>query len=490
MKKILLLAGLCLVYATKVNAQTSERKVSIGVNAGLSDYHGELNQKWFNFDGAYRGQIGLNINGYLSKSFNLGTDITIGNVGRHVPGGGGFRADMGQANVNLRFKFNNDKIMREDHMVQPFIFIGTGVAHYLKDNDGLNVPGTDWTGTAGLGVNVMFTPLFGINYTGRYIMTNHDKRDGISVGYNDQYMIHTLGLVFNLGKVKDSDGDGVSDRKDKCPDTPAGVKVDADGCPVDRDGDGIPDYLDKCPDVAGLKKFDGCPDTDGDGIQDSEDKCPDVPGVASAQGCPDRDGDGVPDSEDKCPDVAGLKKFHGCPDTDGDGIPDHEDECPKVKGLPEFKGCPDTDGDGIPDHLDKCPKVKGVASNNGCPEVKEETKKVFEKALKGIQFETGKDIIKKNSYGILDNIVTIMKMNPDYNLEINGHTDSQGDDAKNMVLSQKRAESVKNYLVSKGVESNRLEAKGHGETKPKATNDTAAGRAENRRVEFVVVFER
>jgi outer membrane protein OmpA-like peptidoglycan-associated protein len=153
-----------------------------------------------------------------------------------------------------------------------------------------------------------------------------------------------------------------------------------------------------------------------------------------------------------------------------------------------MKGCPDSDGDGIADKEDKCPKVAGVASNDGCPEIKEETKKVFEQALKGIQFEPGKDVIKKTSYGILDNVVKIMKENPSYLLEINGHTDSQGDDAKNMTLSQKRAEAVRNYLVSKGIETSRLTPKGYGETVPKATNDTPAGRAENRRVEFKVNF--
>lgn len=489
MRKVLFILGLCFA-ANSISAQTSDRRFALGLNTGLSDYHGDLNQQWFNFGNAYRGQLGISAHGYLNPFFNLGVDATVGKLGFHVPGGGGFRTDMGQANLNLRFKFNNGKWMKEDAVFQPYVFIGTGVAHYLKDDDNLVVPGTDWTGNAGLGFNIMITKSFGINYNGNWVMTNHDKRDGVSNGYNDQYAIHTVGLVFHMGKGKDTDGDGVSDRKDKCPDTPSGVKVDAYGCPVDRDGDGVADYLDKCPDVAGIQKFQGCPDTDGDGIQDSEDACPTVAGVASAKGCPDADGDGIQDSEDKCPKVKGLPQFQGCPDTDGDGIQDSEDECPTIKGLKEFKGCPDTDGDGIPDHLDKCPKIKGVASNNGCPEIKEETKKVFEKALKGIQFETGKDVIKKTSYGILDNIVTIMKINPDYNLDINGHTDSQGDDAKNMVLSQKRADAVKNYLVSKGVEAGRLVTKGYGETEPKATNDTAAGRAENRRVEFIVIFEK
>src|SRR6185437_751734 len=99
----------------------------------------------------------------------------------------------------------------------------------------------------------------------------------------------------------DSDGDGVPDRLDKCPGTPSGVKVDANGCPLDTDGDGIPDYLDKCPDVKGTAAYNGCPepapdmDSDGDGVPDRLDKCPNTPPgtKVDATGCPlDTDGDG------------------------------------------------------------------------------------------------------------------------------------------------------------------------------------------------------
>lgn len=497
MKKLLYTVGLLFTMVGFTFAQTTDRKVAIGLNAGLSDYHGELNQKWFNTDGAFRGHAGINIHGSLNRFWAIGFDATMGGLGRHVSPDDigkynrGFRTDMVQATLNARFKFNNGSWLKENSPFQPYVFFGTGLANYFEDDDKLVVDGTDWVGTLGLGFNLMFSESFGINYTGRYFYTSRDYRDGVSAGtYNDQYMIHTAGLVFLIGKPKDTDMDGVPDSKDKCSDTPSGVQVDAFGCPLDKDGDGVPDYLDKCPDQAGLSNFGGCPDRDNDGIPDAQDKCPDIAGVASAQGCPDRDGDGIEDSKDKCPDLKGTAQHNGCPDTDGDGVIDPEDKCPNIKGLPQFQGCPDTDGDGIPDHLDKCPTIKGVKENNGCPEIKEEVKKVFEKALKGIQFETGKAVIKKTSNGILDNIVTIMKMNPDYMLNIFGHTDNVGDDAMNMELSDKRAEAVKNYLVSKGVDAKRLESKGFGETEPKSTNDTAAGRAENRRVEFTVVFER
>ena len=153
-----------------------------------------------------------------------------------------------------------------------------------------------------------------------------------------------------------------------------------------------------------------------------------------------------------------------------------------------MKGCPDTDKDGVADIDDKCPTIQGTVTNLGCPEISDKTKEVFQKALKGIQFESGKDVIKTSSYGILNNVVDIMKENPEYKLIIDGHTDAQGDDDKNMELSKKRAAAVKKYLVDKGIDAGRLTSRGFCETVPKATNDTPAGRAENRRVEFTVEF--
>ena len=150
----------------------------------------------------------------------------------------------------------------------------------------------------------------------------------------------------------------------------------------------------------------------------------------------------------------------------------------------------DTDKDGVPDKADKCPATLSgvVVDATGCPAIKEETIKVFEKALTGITFETGKDIIRTSSYPILNDVVSIMKANSEYILEINGHTDNVGDDTKNLDLSEKRAQAVKKYLSDKGVEGSRMNAKGYGETIPVADNKTAPGRAKNRRVEFKVNF--
>ena len=202
----------------------------------------------------------------------------------------------------------------------------------------------------------------------------------------------------------------------------------------------------------------------------------------------DRDKDGIIDKEDACPDEAGVAATNGCPDRDGDGVADEMDACPDKAGPADKQGCPDSDGDGIADHQDKCPTVAGVASMKGCPEINEDVKKLFAKALTGIQFETGKATIKKTSYSILDQVVGVMSDNPSYNLEIHGHTDSQGDDAKNFTLSEQRAASVKSYLEGKAVSAARLKSFGHGEIEPVGDNATSTGRAQNRRVEFKVMF--
>ena len=229
-------------------------------------------------------------------------------------------------------------------------------------------------------------------------------------------------------------------------------------------------------------------DRDKDGVLDADDKCPDVPGVAALQGCPDKDGDGIADAEDKCPDVAGLAKYQGCPipDTDKDGINDENDKCPDVAGVARYQGCPvpDTDKDGVNDEEDKCPNEAGPAGNYGCPVIETAVVERVNKAAKNIFFATGsaKLLAKSNPY--LNNVVAVLKDNPTYKVDIDGHTDIVGKAEKNQLLSEARANSVKTYLVKKGVDESRLVATGYGITKPIADNKTKAGRSKNRRVEM------
>jgi outer membrane protein OmpA-like peptidoglycan-associated protein len=264
----------------------------------------------------------------------------------------------------------------------------------------------------------------------------------------------------------------------------AGISIKFGG--TDTDGDGIFDKDDACPDVAGIAAFNGCPDTDGDGIEDSKDDCPNEAGTAELNGCPDSDGDGIADKDDKCPTVAGLQALSGCPDGDGDGVTDADDKCPTVAGPAANQGCPwpDTDGDGVLDKDDKCPSVKGTVANNGCPEVSEEVQKSLNAYAKTILFDTGKSSIKSQSEAVLGDIIKILNEYPNSKFTVEGHTDSVGSDKLNQDLSDARASAVKDYLVKNGIDEFRLSSKGYGESKPIDKNTTAAGRANNRRVEI------
>jgi len=223
----------------------------------------------------------------------------------------------------------------------------------------------------------------------------------------------------------DSDGDGVPDSVDRCPNTPEGTRVMTDGCPEDDFGDDGPPMLPP----------------------------------------PDRDGDGIPDSEDECPDVPGVPEKNGCPlDTDGDGIPDAEDDCPEVWGVPEKNGCPDDSGRKVVVTKDKIVIIDKV------------------------HFETAKATIRRDSFSILDEVAQVLKDHPHIaKLRIEGHTDSRGRLAFNERLSQQRADSVRNYLIDKGIAPSRLSAQGYGPSTPIDTNETAEGRANNRRVEFTIL---
>jgi outer membrane protein OmpA-like peptidoglycan-associated protein len=294
--------------------------------------------------------------------------------------------------------------------------------------------------------------------------------------------------VFN--GCPDKDGDSIPDKDDACPELSGDIAFQ--GCP-DRDNDSIIDPKDDCPDTPGLAKFNGCPDTDGDGIKDEDDACPDVAGPIENNGCPDTDGDGLFDFIDDCPTVAGPKENNGCPwpDTDGDGLLDKDDKCPYLAGPINNEGCPyqDTDNDGVLDKDDKCPNTPGPISNQGCPEIEKEVQEILKTAFDNLEFETGKDVIKQESIQSLGELAEVLVKKSEWKLQIAGHTDNVGNDQGNLILSKKRAESVKAFMVSRGINPDRLTALYFGETEPIGDNGTPEGRQKNRRVEMTIVFE-
>ena len=263
----------------------------------------------------------------------------------------------------------------------------------------------------------------------------------------------------------------------------------------DSDKDGIPDRDDDCPNKKGDIAGKGCPDRDGDGILDKDDKCPEFPGVPAHNGCPapDTDRDGVDDDHDKCPDVKGSSKNNGCPlvDSDKDGVYDNEDKCPNQAGSKKYGGCPapDTDKDGVPDDEDKCPTAKGTRANNGCPPQKSELIRTTENLAKRVQFNYRSATLTSKSRGVLDEVVKILHANTGLKVFIEGYASSDGNPANHMKLSQARAESVRAYLESKGIDPDRLTAEGFGDANPLNSQRTEFLRARNRRVELKLTYD-
>jgi outer membrane protein OmpA-like peptidoglycan-associated protein len=221
-------------------------------------------------------------------------------------------------------------------------------------------------------------------------------------------------------------------------------------------------------------------------------------GPIDNQGCPwpDTDADTILDKDDACPAVAGTGALKGCPDQDNDGVTDADDTCPTLAGpATPYSGCPDSDGDGFTDNVDKCATeaetINNVDDTDGCPDqgkVLVNLTKTRIEILDKVFFDSGKATIQAKSFPLLDQVSTVLRSHRELKkVRVEGHTDDEGKDDKNLTLSQARADAVKQYLIEHGVEAARLEATGFGETRPAAEGQTPAAREQNRRVEFAIV---
>ncbi|MBI5171131.1 MAG: OmpA family protein [Candidatus Eisenbacteria bacterium] len=355
----------------------------------------------------------------------------------------------------------------------PYAFVGAGYTQ-LKPASG-EKRSTN-TFEFGGGVKLWMTDAVGLRFEARDV--SFKPLENLSGQKHFHNMVLGAGLTFALGATpRDTDGDGVPDRKDKCPATPKGATVNATGCPSDTDGDGVLDGLDKCPGTPKGATVDanGCPsDADGDGVFDGIDACADTPKGATvdAKGCPsDSDNDGVLDGLDACPNTPAGAKV-------------------------DAKGCPtDADGDGVFDGLDECADTPAglKVDAKGCPiEVMERETELLDTGLirlNDVNFETGKAEIMPESYATLDAAGAVMLKWPQLRIEIGGHTDSRGGVARNKVLSEARADSVRAYILRKfpALSPSQFSTKGYGPTRPVAPNTNALNMAKNRRVEFVVL---
>ena len=397
----------------------------------------------------------INVSRYVGDGFSFGLTGSVNRIDKmiyRVPGTESTDVIVNPGDLSyyafdatIKYSFME---MLKSKWLDPSLNIGGGYNFFGDASAG--------TVNGGLGLTFWFTEQVGLQLQSTYKHSFDDNRVGdIDVPTHIQHM---AGITFKFGG-KDTDGDGIYDKDDAC------------------------------PEVAGLPEFKGCPDTDKDGIQDSEDACPEEAGSKELNGCPDNDGDGIINSEDACPEDKGTKMMNGCPDADGDGVADKDDKCPTVAGAKDNAGCPwpDTDGDGVADKDDKCPTVAGTVANNGCPEVSDDTMKKLNDYGKTILFNSGKASFQKQTIPVLQAMTAILKEYPTAKFSLEGHTDSTGSEASNQKLSEERAAAVKNFLVENGIDASRLSSKGFGESMPVDSNKTAKGKANNRRVEVKLV---
>jgi OOP family OmpA-OmpF porin len=361
--------------------------------------------------------------------------------------------------LNALFQFPMGK-------VKPFVLVGAGGMSNSSEKNDILLDDSDFVAHVGLGARFDVGDTWGVRVDGRWLFPPSSESEGVTSDFEA-----FLGLYKTFG------GEAIMEHVE--------VVTDDEPEATDEDGDGIFPPADQCPtepeDKDGFEDDNGCPDpdNDGDGIADGADKCPmeaeTVNNIDDGDGCPeqDEDGDGIVGSTDQCPtepeDKDGFEDENGCPD-------------------------PDNDGDGVLDADDKCPAeaetMNGYQDNDGCKDDVPKAVLKFTGVIKGINFKTNSPDLTKGSFRTLDKAMKVLTDYPDVRMEIQGHTDdtvNPKDPDFNRTLSQKRAETVKEYFVSKGIPADRLEAKGYGPDKPIDPRKTAGARAKNRRVEFQLI---
>jgi len=454
-------------------AQVDGPHLTLGPYVGYAGWSDDVN---LDDDWQFGGRLGLWLNGYLGLEGHYGilSGETIDGGRPWGSPGDAIDQDMSFYGVNAIFNITPTK------SVSPFLLGGWQEARF-DENDVW--PDPSYLNGPQLGAGVFFWPLsrLAVRAEVRDWMWNFDDNTPEPPG--DEWthnLVYSIGVDFALGgwpTRRDTDQDGVLDRKDQCPKTPLGARVDSQGCPIDSDADGVFDGLDACPGTPEGADVDanGCPrDTDGDSVFDGVDRCPATPrgAVVDAKGCPvDSDGDGIFDGLDKCPNT-------------------------QAGATVDSYGCPaDSDHDGVLDGLDKCPNTPATArvDIDGCPimisEKEVELLDTGKITVRNINFDTGKWDIRPESLPVLDEIGAILIQWPDLRVEIGGHTDSRGSDKMNQELSDKRANAVREHLLAKfpQLQGSQYTAVGYGEKQPVADNNSDTGMAKNRRVEFKVL---
>ncbi|MBD2769951.1 OmpA family protein [Hymenobacter sp. BT664] len=464
--------GMTLLVAPEGHAQNADRKTAISLFGSANQYKGSLGSNFWKWDQNQYG-AGIGLNRYLSPGLDMGLLASYAELKGTKDAATFFKTNVVTANLAFKFKLNNGWALKEDAVIQPYLLVAPGAAYVSREGSvrgkRLDENEVNFSALGAAGISFRLSDAVSLFVqTGQYIPlggnfdgeTNQDDDK-----FDDRFLQHTAGLTIAFGKPKDTDQDGVPDRKDKCPGTPTGVAVDPKGCPLDGDGDGVPDYQDKCPTEKGVAALEGCPDRDNDGVRDSEDACPDTPGTAALKGCPDSDNDGVADPNDKCPNTPAGTRV-------------------------DATGCPvplDQDGDGVLDTADKCPDTPAGTrvDATGCPMVIDPS---IRKLQVPIRFKTNSTTIERTSTPPLNKMVQALEQHPDYSLRITGHADKRGTDEYNQALSERRAEAVKRYFVGKNIDPSRIITEGRGESEPVDPGTSPKSLEKNRRAEFTFDF--
>lgn len=382
--------------------------------------------------------------------------------------------------------FQNQDI--KDSPLEP----GGDKIHYqnFKDEDEF-----DYHFVGGMGIDYFLLRDLSVGVHASYRLLKTDLLDGYAQIPPNGSSSNTDGIgevgmkiSYYLFGDNDPDNDGISTEEE--------LKLGTNPFSSDSDGDGISDN-----DEINLYKTNPLlVDTDGDGLTDTQEIA-----NSSNPNIADTDGDGLTDFEE-------VTLYNSNPnniDSDGDGLTDLEEI---KKGSNPMSG--DTDGDGIGDKEDKCPTVFGIKLLNGCPQTEALIKEVrtrdtvFVKSKpdtviiiqeierikkgdtykpKGIHFVTGSAEIRVESELILDDIANWLETNKSIKIEVQGHTDQEGNDEVNQRLSVDRADAVMYYLINKGISPTRLSSKGFGESQPLDNSGTKKAMAKNRRIEFKIV---
>lgn len=415
MKRQILL-GVFLLFIFSVSAQSSDQKWGIGIGSGV---YGSLENNSLGY------MPELTFSRYISPSFDVSLTGNLGLANNKIVS----NLDIVMAGIHGHYKLYNGLILPETSLLKPYVYGGPG---YIWDNDGksLNLD-------LGLGLKYNIKRNVALYAQGGYIMGATIKSQTIEIPsgsiemtggkFREDLWKAVVGIQITIGGSKDSDGDGVPDKKDKCPNTPRGIFVDEHGCPIDTDGDGVIDHLDECPTE---------------------------PGLTSTNGCPDEDKDGIPDKDDACPDEKGTKANQGCPDP--------------VSKSADVK---ETDPS-------KMTAAEAIQSGNT---------RVLDIKVKPVYFVVDDSNLTSFSKNRIANLVEMLLKNPAYLVRLWGYTDDLASDNYNQKLSEKRAESVMRFMTSMGFDRSRIvSSNGLGEANPAAPNNSEQNRKLNRRVEFEI----